>query len=182
MLRTAPPETIEQAHAEAFAALTPDQRRKVLEQLSREIPETERAAAANRGSDDPASLARLATRAEIRQPGVMERIFGRLGGPSTGAAAAGAPGFGGLMAGTLLSSMAGSVLGSMIAQHFFANNAEAHHLFGDASIHHASQSSGDDPGAGSPGAGSAASDDLAGPFSADDDMAGGLDSDNTWDV
>ena len=34
LLRTAPPDQIEQAHAEAFAQLTPEQRRQVLEQLS----------------------------------------------------------------------------------------------------------------------------------------------------
>ncbi|MEJ7617843.1 MAG: hypothetical protein WKF30_12990 [Pyrinomonadaceae bacterium] len=34
MLQTAPPETIEQAHAEAFAQLTPEQRRQVLQELS----------------------------------------------------------------------------------------------------------------------------------------------------
>ncbi|MDF9457858.1 hypothetical protein P5837_30560 [Bacillus cereus] len=34
MLRTAPPDTIEQAHEEAFARLTPEQRRLALEQLS----------------------------------------------------------------------------------------------------------------------------------------------------
>ena len=38
MLRTAPPETVEQAHAEAFAKLTPEQRRKVLADLSAEVP------------------------------------------------------------------------------------------------------------------------------------------------
>ena len=38
MLKTAPPETIEQAHEEAFAKLTPDQRQK-LEQL---LGQTER--------------------------------------------------------------------------------------------------------------------------------------------
>src|SRR3954469_12686611 len=44
MLRTAPPETIEQAHAEAFAQLTPEQRRMLLEQLSENVPPNERAA------------------------------------------------------------------------------------------------------------------------------------------
>ncbi len=38
MLRTAPPETIEQAHAEAFAQLTPEQRQMVLQQLSSTLP------------------------------------------------------------------------------------------------------------------------------------------------
>src|SRR5215210_7065545 len=64
MLQTAPPETIELAHAEAFAGLTPEQRRLVLEELSANVPQAERANA----KDDPQSLARMATRAEIRQP------------------------------------------------------------------------------------------------------------------
>src|SRR5436309_6874099 len=75
MLRTAPPETIEQAHAEAFARLTPEQRCRVLEDLRGEMPEAERAAAARAG-DSPDQLARIATRAEMREPGVMERVFG----------------------------------------------------------------------------------------------------------
>ena len=79
MLKTAPPETIEQAHAEAFAKLTPEQRRKLLEQLRVELPDAELASAARMG-DNPAELARVATRAEVRQPGTMERVFGRLGG------------------------------------------------------------------------------------------------------
>ena len=61
MLKTAPPEAIEQVHAEAFAKLTPQQRRMLLEQLRNEVPERERAYA----TEDPQSLARLATRAEV---------------------------------------------------------------------------------------------------------------------
>ena len=38
LLRTAPPEQIEQAHAEAFAQLTPDQRQQVLAQLAAAVP------------------------------------------------------------------------------------------------------------------------------------------------
>jgi hypothetical protein len=72
MLRTAPPEAIEQAHAEAFARLTPEQRRLALQELSATVPERERAGA----SSDPQSLARMATRAEMRQPGTLERAFG----------------------------------------------------------------------------------------------------------
>src|SRR5690349_10500739 len=131
MLRTAPPETIEQAHAEAFAKLTPEQRQRVLHELTREIPEAERPAAA-RAANDPYQLARVATRAEIRQPGVMERVFGGMGA----APASAGLGMGGLLAGGFLGSMAGTVLGSMIAQHFFDTHPEASHLFGD-STHHA---------------------------------------------
>lgn len=105
MLQTAPPETIEQAHTEAFARLTAEQRRLVLEELSADAPEAERAQA----KDDPRSLARMATRAEIRQPGTIERTFGRMGGA----------GMGGIMASSFLSSIAGVVVGSAIAQAFF---------------------------------------------------------------
>jgi hypothetical protein len=45
----------------------------------------------------------------------MERMFGQAGGMSMG----------GLVAGTLLSSIAGTVIGSMIAREFFANPAHA---------------------------------------------------------
>ncbi|MGH8490895.1 MAG: hypothetical protein ACREXS_19040 [Gammaproteobacteria bacterium] len=111
LLKTAPPETIEQAHAEAFARLTPEQRRMVLQQLSASVPEAERAAMAPGGAD-PQALARMATRAEVRQPGTMERTFGRMGG---------GVGLGGLMAGSFLSTIAGTVIGSMIAQQFLSN-------------------------------------------------------------
>src|SRR5687768_724805 len=71
LLRTAPPEAIEQAHAEAFAQLTSDQRRAVLEGMSGDLTPEERVA-----SDDPQTLARIATRAELRRPGTLERAFG----------------------------------------------------------------------------------------------------------
>ena len=84
MLKTAPPETIEQAHAEAFAKLTPKQRNMLLQQLSANIPNAERSVAGVAGEYDPQSLARLATRAEVRQPGTMERAFGGMGGRGMG--------------------------------------------------------------------------------------------------
>ena len=74
MLQTAPPEEIERAHEEAFARLTPDQRRQALAALAQVVPPGE-----IRG-DDPASLARTATRAEVRQPGTIERAWGSGGG------------------------------------------------------------------------------------------------------
>ena len=127
MLKTAPPETIEQAHAEAFAQLTPEQRRRVLEELSNATPALERPAFSH-AADSPGELARLATRAEIRQPGVLERVFGRVQ-PGPAAASMG-PSMGAMFGGTLLSSMAGTVLGSMIAQHFFNSHPDALHQFG----------------------------------------------------
>lgn len=113
MLRTAPPDAVEQAHAEAFARLTPEQRRMVLDELSREVPESERAT-----SDDPKSLARMATRAEMRQPGTMERTFNNVGGGTGG----GGMSMGGMMAGSFFSSMAGMFVGSMIFNSFFGHN------------------------------------------------------------
>jgi hypothetical protein len=117
MLRTAPPETIEQAHEEAFAQLTPEQRRMLLQQLSANLPEYERGQVGAQ-QDDPRTLARLATRAEMRQPGTLERTFNSMpvGGMGMGGMGMG---FGGLMAGSFLSSLAGVVAGSMIANAFF---------------------------------------------------------------
>lgn len=102
MLKTAPPETIEQAHAEAFAQLTPEQRRQVLREMGDKVPAAERAMA-EQGGATPQALARMATRAEIRQPGSL----------------------GSIMTGSFLSSIAGAVVGSMIAQHFFSNPSAA---------------------------------------------------------
>jgi hypothetical protein len=98
LVRTAPPEAIEQAHEQAFAALTPEQRRQALQDLSAEVPEHERAT-----SDDPRSLSRMATRAELNRPGTVERAFG--GGGAFGGAG-----------GVLLTSFAGAFVGTAIAQ------------------------------------------------------------------
>jgi hypothetical protein len=109
MLRTAPPDAIEQAHEEAFAKLTPEQRRLALQQLVQAAtPEEQRLA-----SDDPKSLARLATRTEIREPGALERLLG------SGRSGFGGVGFGGMLAGSLLASVAGTFIGSAIANSFF---------------------------------------------------------------
>lgn len=108
LLRTAPPDAIEQAHAEAFEQLTPDQRRLVLAQLSAELPTHERS-----DGDDPRSLARMATRAEMRRPGTLERSFGGMNPGGAGI------GMGGLMAGSFLSTIAGVVIGSAVADAIF---------------------------------------------------------------
>ena len=102
MLSTAPPEDIERAHQEAFERLTPEQRRQVLQELSQHVPPSELQ------GDDPRSLARAATRAEMRNPGVLERAWA---GPGLGS--------------MFLSTMAGAFIGSAIAQQFFADDAAA---------------------------------------------------------
>ena len=106
MLATAPPEDIERAHEEAFARLTPEQRREALQALAQHVPEGE-----IRG-DDPASLARAATRAEVRQPGTIERAWGA------------GQGFG--MGSWFLSTLAASFIGTAIAQSFFDNDPGAY--------------------------------------------------------
>ena len=88
------------------------------------MPDAERNAA-YRAGEAPGALARVATRAELREPGAMERAWSRMG-PAPGAGI----GLGGMFAGSLLGSMAGSVLGTMMAQQFFAHHPEANHLFG----------------------------------------------------
>jgi hypothetical protein len=103
MLRTAPPDDIERAHAEAFAQLTPEQRQLVLRELSAQVPESERPT-----SDDPQQLARAATRAEMRQPGTMERTFGQVSGPGLG--------------GIFLSTLAGAFVGTAVADAFFGGS------------------------------------------------------------
>ena len=100
LLQTAPPETIEQMHAEAFAKLTPEQRRLVFDELARTAPGGEAPA-----DDEPATLARAATRSELRQPGTMERS---LAGPS----------FGQMVGASLLGTVAGYVIGSALASAF----------------------------------------------------------------
>jgi hypothetical protein len=104
LLATAPPDDIERAHEEAFARLTLEQRRIVLNRLAEFVPPSEV------GGDDPASLARTATRAELRQPGTIDRAFG--GGWS-------GPGLGSFF----LSSLAGAFIGSAIADTFFGDSS-----------------------------------------------------------
>lgn len=122
LLATAPPEGIEQAHAEAFAQLTPDQRRQVLQQLAQHVPPSERL------GDDPAGLARMATRTELRNPGTLERTFGGApagqggqgySGQGYGGQGYGGPGLGTMIGGSLLGTVAGVVVGSAIANAMF---------------------------------------------------------------
>lgn len=100
MLRTAPPDDIERAHADAFAQLSAEQRATVLRELSQQVPASDAAT-----SDDPQSLARMATRAEMSQPGTIERTFAGVPGPGLG--------------GMFLSTLAGAFVGTAIAGAFF---------------------------------------------------------------
>ena len=119
LLRTAPPEDIERAHEEAFERLTPEQRQMVLRELAPRVPASEVA------GDDPASLARMATRAEMREPGTMERTFANVPGPGLGS--------------MFLATLAGAFVGTAIADAFIgdepgadAETADAGEDFGDS--------------------------------------------------
>ncbi|TCU50948.1 hypothetical protein [Curtobacterium sp. PhB146] len=113
LLRTAPPERIEEVHAEAFAKLTDEQRRMVYDEFTRTAPPGE----APRG-DDPRSLAQSATRSEIRQPGFMERSLGGVGGGGRLGGQRGGPSFGSMIGASILGTVAGYVIGSAIMSAF----------------------------------------------------------------
>ena len=170
MLKTAPPETIEQAHEEAFAKLTPSQRAEALRELAAETPESERAALAG-GREDPKSLARLATRAEMRQPGTMERLFGGTGRRS------GMGGMGG-MGGSIFTSLAAGFVGSVIAQQFLGSTGDDFG-FGEGETSEESgdsgtaDTSGDDSGSGDYGSGDYGGGDYGGGDYGGGDFGGG---------
>jgi hypothetical protein len=141
LLRTAPPEQIEQAHTEAFSQLTADQRQQVLAQLAAAVPAGERPR-----TDDPATLARVATRAEMRQPGTLERALGGYG-PGYGAGYGqggygqggygrggyggyGGPGMGSMIGGSLLGTIGGLVIGTAVADALFDTGLGDGGLFG----------------------------------------------------
>ncbi|WP_432509227.1 hypothetical protein [Kineococcus auxinigenes] len=148
MLRTAPPDQVEQAHAEAFAKLTPEQRRQVLEQLSAVVPASEL-----RG-DDATSLARTATRAEVRRPGTLVQVFNS--GPGYGGGYGGGygRGFGGGgfgvgmgtgLGGSLLAGVAGAFVGTAIADALIPDDFGNEH-FGDDQAYEAGEQAGYDEG------------------------------------
>jgi hypothetical protein len=138
LLRTAPPETIEEVHAEAFSKLTDEQRDLLFQQLTENAMEGERPADA-----EPATLARSATRAELRQPGTLERAFGSADGRQ-------GLGFGGIMGASLLGTVAGYVVGSALVGAFLPDPGTAD----------ASSDPGSDPGSdtGGDGGGDSGSD------------------------
>jgi len=123
LLRTADPEDIERVHAEAFGKLSPEQRQMVLQRLTEDLPENERPR-----TDQPADLARSATRAEMSRPGYLQGAFGggRFGG---GMGGMGGMGMGGMFAGSMLGTIAGVVVGSALADMMldgFDSSPEAH--------------------------------------------------------
>jgi hypothetical protein len=107
LLRTAPPDELERAHVEAFERLTPEQRAIARRDLEAAVAANEAPA-----TDEPQDLARAATRAELRQPGTLERTFGASQGPG--------------MAGSFLNTFAAVFVATSMAQLLFGS-------FGDPS-------------------------------------------------
>ena len=154
LLRTAPPETIEQVHAEAFSKLTQEQRDLLFAQLSEDASDAPR-------DTSPAALASSATRQELRNPGTMERSF-------NGGNSGGGMGFGGTFASSLLGTVAGYVIASTLVSAFLPND-----FGGDTSGDNA------DSGADSADSGADSSADSGGDFGGGDfgggDFGGGFD-------
>ncbi|WP_207457167.1 hypothetical protein [Desertivibrio insolitus] len=173
LLRTAPPETIEQVHEEAFSKLTPEQRRMVFDELSRDAPAGE----APRG-EDPRSLAQAATRSELRQPGMLERSFGGGGGYGRGGYGGGmmgrgGPGFGSMLGASLLGTVAGYVVGSALVSAFIPDNIGYDDQAADAGDGGDAGADGGDAGAEGGDAGADAGDAAGADFGGGGDFGGG---------
>ncbi|MCS5720163.1 hypothetical protein N1027_18685 [Herbiconiux sp. CPCC 205763] len=72
LLRTAPPETIEKVHVEAFARLTPEQLDILYDRFTANASTAEDRPADAR----PATLAKTATQVEQKKPGTLQRVMG----------------------------------------------------------------------------------------------------------
>lgn len=93
LLRTSSPDQIEQAHQQAFAAMTAEERQQVLTALAGQGESPSDASAA--------SLARSATRLEMQQPGTLQNLLGNAQGA-----------IGGTNGRSLLTAVAGGFVGS----------------------------------------------------------------------
>ncbi len=145
LLRTAPPETIEQVHAEAFSKLTEPQRQQVLAELSAGLPAYEQPRSSN-----PQDLARAATRAEYTNPGFMERTLGPQAGRQ-------GPGIGSMIGSSILGTVVGYVIGSALVSSFmgpaFAADQGSPDASGDAAGADGGTDAGSDGSWGDAGAG-----------------------------
>jgi hypothetical protein len=85
VLRNAPPEVIEDAHADAFAQLSPEERRQLAARLRQQAAQLDNAYTdpydRDQDDDDPRTLARMARQAEQRNPNILDQLFGNQQGP-----------------------------------------------------------------------------------------------------
>jgi hypothetical protein len=165
LLRTAPPEQIEAAHAQAFERLTPSQRQQVLQEMTQTLPAGERPQGA-----DPRQLARAATRAEMQQPGYLQRTFGGrgyVGGGMGGGMGGMGGGMMGAIGGSMLGTIAGVVIGTAVADSLmggFDGSPEHQDMAADGGDAGGADSAGDASGdaGGDPGSADPGSSDLGG--------------------
>ncbi|WP_144714676.1 cation-transporting ATPase [Curtobacterium pusillum] len=115
LLRTAPPERLEQVHHDAFARLTPGQRQQIRDRLNSELPPHE-----HLRDDSAGGMARAMTRGEVARPGLVRRVLGGTGrgGAFAGGAAvgAGAMALGGLGAAVAGGAVASAAAGPLLAE------------------------------------------------------------------
>ncbi len=168
LLRTAPPEQIEEAHAQAFAQLSPTQRQQILQEMTQTLPASEQPQSA-----DPRQMARAATRAEMQRPGYLQSTFGGRGyGGGMGGGMMGAFG------GSLLGTIAGVVIGTTVADAMlggFDGSPEQQDVAagGDGSVDASGAEAGDASGAGSGDSGAVAGGDPSGGDASFGDFGGG---------
>ena len=125
VLRNAPPQLVEDAHADAFAQLDPRERQLLAQRLRQQAQQLEAPYGdpydRDDHDDDPRTLARMAQQAEQQNPGVLDQLFGGQPGPlnnplvkmaMAGAAAMAARRFLGQQ-GQMGSQMGGSPLGGL---------------------------------------------------------------------
>lgn len=125
-LRNAPPEMIDDAHAEAFERLDPRERRQLAQQLRQQAQQLdspyEDPYDRDDNDEDPRTLARMARRAEQQNPNILDQLFGGQPGPLSnpmvkmamaGAAAMAARRFLGSQGGQAGGQMGGNPLGGL---------------------------------------------------------------------
>ena len=85
VLRNGPPQLVEDAHADAFAQLSPDQRREMASRLRAQAAQLDQPYTdpydRDEYDEDPRTLARMAQQAEQRNPNVLDQLFGGQPGP-----------------------------------------------------------------------------------------------------
>ncbi len=109
IVRTAPPDEMEEAYVAAFTAIPGEQRVRLPGELAQMLPEEERASI-YLNQHDPQTLARIAIAAEQHHAGSIERVLRAVDG-----------GLRGLASSTLLNTFATAFVDSRTAQRFFDN-------------------------------------------------------------
>lgn len=111
IVRTAPPDDMEEAYVAAFSAVRAEQRVRLPGELAQALPEAQRANI-YLNQHDPQTLAQIAIAVEKHQPGSTERVLRAVDG-----------GLSGLASSELMNTFATAFVDSRTAQRFFDNLA-----------------------------------------------------------